>query len=91
MSSRASQSARTGHAGARVFWTEFPRSPADRGLRRENPVIAKPAPCPDTATTRGFGLRPDGRLTPSINAAAFTGCATPWLMRPPGARPNAHR
>ena len=86
-----------GHSEAEVFWTEFLRSLADRGLRGVKLVIAKPAPCPDTGITRACGrssgkqspgLFADpphraGSSTPPISAAAFTGCATRSLMRPP--------
>ena len=71
-----------GHSEAEVFWTEFLRSLADRGLRGVKLVIAKPAPCPDTGITRACAPLRAGSSTPPISAAAFTGCATRSLMRP---------
>ena len=61
-----------GHSEAEVFWTEFLRGLADRGLRGVTLVIADDHK----------GLRA-ASSTPRSRDVEFTGCATPWPMRPP--------
>jgi len=65
-----------GHSEAEAFWTDFLRSLADRGLRGVRLVIAD---------DHHKGLRAAARrvFAAMIRGAGFTGCATPWPMRPP--------
>ena len=64
-----------GHSEAEVFWTEFLRSLADRGLRGVKLVIADDHKGLRAAARRVFAA--------TYQRCRITGCAMPWPMRPP--------
>src|SRR4051794_33537004 len=71
----------TGASEAEVFWTEFLRSLADRGLRGVKLVIAD--------DHKGCGRPPGASSAPASSAAACTGPATSWATRHPSNGPRS--